>query len=75
MQDQSITAYNVLAPIVVRNIREAFDGAVKEIESRRGVDAPDATRAKIARQIVGLAKHGECDVNRLRAAALSALPY
>jgi len=73
MQDH-ITAYNALEPSVVRKIREAFDGAVKEVESRRG-DAPDHTRAKLAREIVGLARHGECDVNRLRAAALSTLPY
>ena len=74
MSGQPITAYNALGPIVVRNIREAFDGAVKELESRRGFDAADETRAKLAREIVGLARQGECDVDRLRKAALSALP-
>jgi len=74
MSDKPITAYNVLEPIIVRNIRVAFDGAVKELETRRGFDAPRETRAKLAREIVGLARHGECDVNRLRSAALSVFP-
>ena len=74
MSDRPITAYNALEPIVVRNIREAFDDAVKELETRRGFDAPREARAKLAREIVGLARHGECDVNRLRMAALSTFP-
>lgn len=69
-----ITAYNCLEPIIVRNIKEAFDGAVKELETRRGANAPREAQAKLARAIVGLARSGERDVNRLRTAALSTFP-
>ena len=72
----SITAYNVLQPNVVRNIREAFDDAVSAIETYRGPGAPppsDAMRAKLAKMIVGMARHGVCDVKRMRDDALTAL--
>jgi hypothetical protein len=69
-----ITSFNVLQPRVVRTIREAFDDAVKEIEERRGYDVPEDARAKLARRLVDLAKHGECDFQRLRTAALTTLP-
>jgi len=70
-----ITSFNVLEPRVVRTIREAFDDAVEEIEKRRGADVPQDTRAKLARQLVELARHGECDFQRLRSAALTTLPF
>src|SRR4249920_77223 len=73
MLDKPITAYNALEPIIVRNIREAFDGAVKELEILRGFAAPPETLAQLARVIVDQARHGECDVGRLRGAALSAI--
>ena len=77
MQSQpSITAYNVLQPSVVRNIREAFDDAVKAVQEHRGPDAPppsDDVRAKIAKTIVAMARNGVCDVKRLRDETLSAL--
>jgi len=77
MPDQtSITAHNALQPAVVRKIREAFDDAVKTVEDLRGPGAPppsDDTRAKLAKAIVGMARHGVCDVKRLRDEALSAL--
>jgi hypothetical protein len=72
-----ITSFNVLQPSIVRTIREAFDDAVQELEQRRGAGAPPLsydTRAKLARRLVDLARHGECDFQRLRMAALSALP-
>jgi hypothetical protein len=69
-----ITSFNALQPRVVRTIREAFDDAVKEIEERRGYDVPEDARAKLARRLVDLAKHGECDFQRLRMAALTTLP-
>ncbi len=75
MQDHDITSFNTLQPIVVRTIREAFDEAVKELEARRGLGAlPEGERAKVARHLVELAKHGECNLERLRKAALSAIP-
>ena len=77
MSDQnSITAHNLLEPWLVRTIREAFDDAIRMVQERRGPDAPppsDGMRAKLAKQIVGLARTGECDADRLREKALSAL--
>lgn len=71
-----ITAFNVLQPSVVRTIREAFDDAVKEIETRRGAGAPlpEDARCKLARRLVELARHGECDLQRLRSEAIRAVP-
>ena len=71
-----ITAFNALQPSIVRTIREAFDDAVKTVETHRGPGAPppsDDTRAKLAKAIVGMAKHGVCDLARLRDDALTAL--
>jgi hypothetical protein len=73
MSDSSITAYNTLQPIVVRTIREAFDDALKEIEQRRGA-LPECERAKVARHLVEMARHGECSFERLRGAAIEAVP-
>ncbi len=77
MQNENITTYNALNPSMVRTIREVFDDAVCEIERRRGTNAPplpENVRAEVARKIVELAKHGECDTERLRNAAISAVP-
>ena len=77
MHNPQITTFNPLQPNVVRTIREAFDDVVQELEQRRGVQAsplPKDMRAKLARQLVELARHGERDFDRLRMAALSALP-
>jgi hypothetical protein len=73
MSDSSITAFNNLQPIVVRTIREAFDDAVKEIEQRRGA-LPECERARVARHLVEMARHGECSFERLRGAAIEAVP-
>jgi len=72
----SITNHNVLPPALVRTIHEAFDDAVTTIETLRGpYPAPVAKRirAAVARTIVELARHGECDVERLRDEALKAV--
>lgn len=69
----TITAYNTLKPAIVRTIREAFDDAVKEIETRRGA-LPECERIKVAKHVVEMAKHGECSFERLRGAAMSAIP-
>lgn len=77
MHNPEITTFNPLQPIVVRTIREAFDDVVQELEQRRGELAPPLpkdTRAKLARHLVELARHGERDFDRLRTAALNTLP-
>lgn len=74
MPDPAITSYNTLQPIVVRTIREAFDDAVKEIEQRRGA-LPECERIKVARHLVDMAKHGECNFERLRGAAIESVPF
>ncbi|MFM9862872.1 MAG: hypothetical protein ACKVRO_04630 [Micropepsaceae bacterium] len=73
MSDSAITAFNTLQPAIVRTIREAFDDAVKEIETRRGA-LPECERIKVAKHLVDMAKHGECSFERLRGAALNAVP-
>ncbi len=76
MQNNQITSFNTLKPTLVRAIREVFDEAVCEIEKRRGTDAPplpESIRAEVARKIVDLARHGECDAERLRRAAINDL--
>ena len=70
-QDQTITSYNALQPIVVRTIREAFEGAIGELEQRHGPNrVTDYTRAALARQMVRLARAGDCTVERLQTNAL-----
>ncbi len=77
MSDQiCITAHNALEPWVIRTIREAFEDAMRTVQEQRGPDAPppsDSIRAKLAKQIVALARTGECSANRLRDRALNAL--
>jgi hypothetical protein len=77
MNNNQITTYNKLDPQVVRTIREAFDGAIVEIERRRGIQAPplgEDSQAKLAQCLVNLARQGECNGDRLRMAAMSAFP-
>jgi hypothetical protein len=70
-QDQTITSYNALQPIVVRTIREAFEGAIGTLEQQHGPHAvTDYTRAALARQMVRLARAGECTAERLQTNAL-----
>lgn len=70
--EHTVTSYNALQPIVVRTIREAFENAVGELEQRHGPNmVTDYTRAALARQMVRLARAGECDASRLQANALS----
>ena len=74
--ESRVTIHNALEPIVVRTIREAFDDALLAVVKRYGPNAPppsDETRARLARQIVNLAKQGESDFGRLRDGALSSL--
>ena len=74
--DIRFTIHDPLEPIVVRTIREAFEDALLAVAERRGPKAPppsDETRARIAREIVSLAKQGVCDFGHLRDGALNAL--
>jgi len=74
MSNDQITTFNTLKPTMVRAIREVFDDAVRELESRRGSSAPplsDRARAELARKLVDLARHGECNTERLRQAAIT----
>ena len=74
MSNDQITTFNTLKPTMVRTIREVFDDAVRELETKRGCGAPplsDKARAELARHLVDLARHGECDTVRLREAAVS----
>ena len=71
-----INTLNAVNPKAVRLIREAFEDAVKAVQERRGANAPppsEDTKAKLARQIVELARCGERDAIRLRDGALTAL--
>jgi len=73
MSNDQITTFNTLRPTMVRAIREVFDDAVRELETKRGQDAPplsDQARAELARKLVDLARHGECSAERLRRAAI-----
>jgi len=70
----NITSFNALPPVVIRRIREAFEEALNELQERRGDQVvSDDTRAELARHIVHLAKLGECDFDRLRTTALKAV--
>ena len=76
MHNPSITTFNPLQPNVVRTIREAFDDVVQQLEQRRGDLAPPLpkdARAKLARHLVELARHGERDYDRLRSSVLSSV--
>lgn len=71
MHQDTITSFNALQPIVLRTIREAFENTVGELEKRHGTHAvTDYTRAALARQMVRLARGGECDAERLQTNAL-----
>ena len=76
MNNDQITTFNTLKPTMVRAIREVFDDAVSELERRRGTNAaplPDKVRAEVAKKLVDLARHGECDTERLRQAAIESV--
>lgn len=54
-----------------RVMGEAFDAACEEM---RNAGQPPLVREDMAKRIIDAARAGERDVNRLREAALSALP-
>lgn len=74
MSNDHITTFNTLKPTMVRAIREVFDDAVRELETRRGSAAPplsDHARAELAKKLVDMARHGECSAECLRNAAIN----
>lgn len=73
---RTINTLNTINPAAIRSIREAFEDAVRRLETRQPLcDLPDSLRASLARQIVELAREGERDVDRLRDGALAALDH
>ena len=72
MSSPSPTAFNTLPPTLVRIIHEAFDDAVGMLDRTY---ASDKVRAAISHHIVELARHGECDVIRLRDSALKVVHF
>ncbi|MDZ4739316.1 MAG: hypothetical protein SGJ03_05355 [Alphaproteobacteria bacterium] len=74
----SVTSFNMLPPALLRTIHDAYDDAVEAVAARQGNDhwvMKDWILKTIARHIVEQAKHGECDVVRLRASALTAVHF
>ena len=74
----SVTSFNMLPPALLRTIHDAYDDAVEAVAARQGNDRwvmKDWILKTIARHIVEQAKHGECDVVRLRASALTAVQF
>ncbi|MFM9864120.1 MAG: hypothetical protein ACKVRO_10985 [Micropepsaceae bacterium] len=68
----AVTSQNALPPFVLRIIRETFETTIGELEQRHGSHAvTDYTRAALARQMVRLARNGECNPSRLQTQALN----
>ena len=68
----AVTSQNALPPFVLRIIRETFETTIGELEQRHGSHAvTDYTRAALARQMVRLARNGECNPSRLQTQALT----
>ena len=74
----SVTSFNLLPPVLRRMIHDAYDDAMETLEARRGCDrwlTYETIRVTVARHIVEQAKHGECDADRLRVSALTAVHF
>jgi hypothetical protein len=70
----AVTSFNLLPPVLRRTIHDAYDDAMETLEARHGCDKwlmYETIRMTVARHIVEQAKHGECDVERLRESALA----
>ena len=73
-----VTSFNPLPPLLRRTIHNAYDDAMEALEARQGCDrwlTFENIRVTVARHIVEQAKHGECDVDRLRVGALTAVHF
>jgi hypothetical protein len=76
MEAGKITIQNVLQPVVLRTIREAFHAAMTEAAERRnGQSVSCETESRVARHMVELARRGLHDADGLRTAALGMLPH
>ena len=74
----AVTSYNLLPPVFRRAIHEAYDDAMVALGTRQGDDrwlTFERMSMTVARHIVEQAKHGECDVDRLRVSALTAVHF
>lgn len=72
----SVTSFNLLPPVLRRTIHEAYDDAMEVLGTRQGCNqwlTYQTMSMTVARHIVEQAKQGECDVERLRVSALSAV--
>ncbi|MEQ1865524.1 MAG: hypothetical protein ABL996_12860 [Micropepsaceae bacterium] len=74
----AVTSFNLLPPTLRRTIHTAYDDAMETLEARQGCDkwlAYETIRMTVARHIVEQARHGECDVQRLRESALNVVHF
>jgi hypothetical protein len=74
----AVTSFNLLPPVLRRTVHDAYDDAMQTLDAREGCDkwlSYRDMRVTIARHIVGQARQGECDVERLRASALRAVHF
>lgn len=74
--DHTINTLNTFNPVAIRAMREAFEDAMRKLErdDRAGAGRlSEEMQAKLAREIVELARRGERDVTRLRDEALAGL--
>lgn len=72
----AVTSFNLLPPHFRRAIHDAYDDTMETLETRYGCGrwlTYESVRMTVARHIVDQAKHGECDVERLRESALTAI--
>ena len=70
----AVTSFNLMPPLLRRTIHDAYDDVMDALEARHGRDnwvTYETIRVTVARHIVEQAKHGECDVERLRQSALA----
>ena len=71
-----VTAFNLLPPALRRTIHDAYDDTMEILEARRGTHrwpSYNTIRMTVARHIVERATHGECNAQRLRDSALTAV--
>ena len=74
----AVTSFNQLPPTLRRTIHNAYEDAMETLEARHGRDkwlTYETIRMTVSRHIVEQARHGECDVQRLRENALAVVYF